>query len=47
MRLLIRLQIWVNEHAQLEEQIREINQSRSSLTEEADKLEKRNKESEA
>ena len=37
----------VNEHAQLEEQIREINQSRSSLTEEADKLEKRNKESEA
>lgn len=37
----------VNEHAQLEEQIREINQSRSSLTEEADKLERRNKESEA
>lgn len=35
------------EHAQLEEQIREIKPEPSSLTEEADKLEKRNKESEA
>ena len=36
----------VNEHAQLEEQIYEISQSRSSLTEEAHRLEERNKESE-